>query len=55
LFVWKNLPKPELLRALSDEKHALLARSDDDAAAPKGPRGFRVEHDVVVEATIPIG
>ena len=51
---WKNLPKPELLQALSGQKHALLARSDDDAAAPKGPPGFRVEHDVVVEATIPL-
>jgi len=51
---WKNLPKPGLLEALSDEKHAILVRSDKDAAAATGPRGYRIEHDVVVEAEIPL-
>jgi len=51
---WKNLPKVELLEALSEKKHAVLVRSDDDAAAPTGPGGFRVEHDVAVEAEIPL-
>lgn len=48
---WQNLPKPELLEALSQGKHARLVRSDADGAAPAG---YRVEHDVVVEATIPL-
>lgn len=50
---WKHLPKPELLDALADKKHAAIVRSDDDAAAPRD-RGYRVQHDVVVEVEIPL-
>lgn len=52
---WKNLPKRELLDALIEKRHATLARSDDDADAPKGAQGFAVEAGVVVEARIPLG
>lgn len=51
---WKNLPKQELLTALTAKRHAILARSDDDDAAPKGAHGFQVEHGVVVEARLPL-
>lgn len=51
---WKNLPKLELLAALTAKKHAILVRSDDDAEAPTGAQGFEVEHGVVVEARIPL-
>ncbi len=51
---WKNLPKRELLEALSVRKHAIQARSDHDEAAPKGAGGYEVEPGVVVEARIPL-
>jgi beta-lactamase superfamily II metal-dependent hydrolase len=45
---WPDIPKDELLRALLKKK-GRLARSDKDGDASKG---FRVEHNAVVEARI---
>jgi beta-lactamase superfamily II metal-dependent hydrolase len=52
---WKNVPKPALLDALRQQKHAILVRSDEDEAAPAVPKVFEIEHGVVVEARVPLG